>query len=60
VSAYDRLMEHILASMPKLQPSDLSKLVLAKKSTVGDGYLKDPGALYLVASDLGITLESLE
>jgi len=57
VSAYDRLTEHILASIPNLQPSDLSNLVLAKKSRVGDGYLKDPGALYLVASDLGITLE---
>ena len=57
MSAYDKLIEHILASIPKLQPSDLSNLVLAKKSRVGDGYLKDPGALYLVASDLGITLE---
>jgi len=57
VSAYDRLIGRILASRPELQPSDLSKLVLAKKSKVGNGYLKDPGALYLVASDLGITLE---
>lgn len=57
MSAYDRLVENVLRSRPELHRSALSDLVIDKKSQVGGGYLKDQGALYLVASDLGITLE---
>ena len=40
-----------------MDKSALSKLIEEKKKKVGTGYLTDMGALFLVASDLGITLD---
>lgn len=39
-----------------MSKDQILKLVEAKKSKVGGGYLTDKGALFLVASDLGVSL----
>ena len=61
-------LEHIQDSCPKdlvakileqkadLNRESLNELVKEKKATVGKGYLQDKGALYLIATDLGISL----
>jgi hypothetical protein len=46
-----------VATMGKLEREAVLKLIAEKKSKVGGGYLTDQGALFLVASDLGVTVE---
>jgi len=41
---------------PDLSRSDIENLIAKKKEKIGAGYLTDQGALFLVASDLGITI----
>ncbi|MFQ6011151.1 MAG: hypothetical protein ACE5KG_03155, partial [Nitrososphaerales archaeon] len=57
MSTYESLVENLLVLKPNLQRSEVTKLVEAKKRRVGGGYLTDQGAIYLVASDLGVALE---
>jgi hypothetical protein len=53
---FDRLLSD-LASKSGLEQGKLADLIKQKKETVGGGYLTDQGALFLVASELGITIE---
>lgn len=46
-----------LASKCSLTRENLSELIQKKKLSVGDGYLTDQGALFLVAADLGVTID---
>jgi len=46
-----------ISSRSKLDRGDLLKLIQEKKSKVGAGYLTDQGALFLVASDLGVSVD---
>jgi replication factor A1 len=46
-----------LALKCNLTRENLSELIQKKKASVGDGYLTDQGALFLVAADLGITID---
>jgi ssDNA-binding replication factor A large subunit len=52
---FDRLLSN-LASKSGLGQDKLAELIQRKKETVGGGYLTNQGALFLVASELGITL----
>lgn len=46
-----------LSSRAKLDRNSLLKLIEQKKAKVGAGYLTDQGALFLVATDLGVSVE---
>lgn len=50
------LLSKLLELKPDLSRSDVETLIAQKKEKIGAGYLTDQGALFLVASDLGITI----
>lgn len=52
-----KLLDDILARRNDITEPELLGLINDKKSKVGGGYLTDQGALFLVASDLAITLD---
>ena len=56
MSEYEDLVAKILEQKADLNRESLNELVKEKKATVGKGYLQDKGALYLIATDLGISL----
>ena len=45
-----------LSSKARREKNELLELIREKKSKVGAGYLTDQGALFLVASDLGVSM----
>jgi replication factor A1 len=56
LSEFDALLSKLLELKPDLSKSDVEALIAKKKEKIGAGYLTDQGALFLVASDLGITI----
>ncbi len=52
----ESLLAQILSQRPDVSRESLLKLIQEKKSKVGGGYLTDQGALFLVAADLGVTM----
>ncbi len=52
------MIEAIRRQRMNLSESEILQMVEEKKRRIGAGYLTDQGALFLVAADLGITLES--
>ena len=52
----ESLIAQVLAQRPGVSRDSLLKLIQEKKSRVGGGYLTDQGSLFLVASDLGVTM----
>ena len=56
MSEFDVLLSKLLELKPDLSKSDVEALIAKKKEKIGAGYLTDQGALFLVASDLGITI----
>jgi replication factor A1 len=56
LAEFDKLFDE-LQRRSSMDKSALLKLIEEKKRKVGAGYLTDMGALFLVASDLGITLD---
>ncbi|NDB63054.1 MAG: single-stranded DNA-binding protein [Nitrosopumilaceae archaeon] len=56
MSEFDSLLSKLLELKPDLSRSDVEALIAKKKEKIGAGYLTDQGALFLVASDLGITI----
>jgi replication factor A1 len=57
MSDFDALVDELLRSRPELTREELMKRIAEKKETVGAGYLTDQGALFLVAGELGVTLQ---
>ncbi|MEM1994058.1 MAG: hypothetical protein QXW32_01060 [Nitrososphaerales archaeon] len=51
------LKARILNQRRDLTEEELNKLIEEKKKQIGAGYLSDAGACWLIASELGITLE---
>ena len=51
------MIEIILEEKQDLNFEKLKRMIEEKKTKVGAGYLTDQGALFLVAADLGISLE---
>ena len=51
------MIEIILEEKQDLDFGKLKTMIEEKKTNVGAGYLTDQGALFLVAADLGISLE---
>lgn len=51
------MVEILLEKKPEISAEEIRNLVDEKKRKIGAGYLTDQGALFLVAADLGISLE---
>ncbi|MEM3382949.1 MAG: hypothetical protein QXL52_00190 [Nitrososphaerales archaeon] len=58
MAEFDKLFNE-LQKQSNIDKNVLLKMIEEKKKRVGAGYLTDMGALFLVASDLGITLDHL-
>lgn len=56
MSEFDSLLNKLLEQKPELSRSDIQEMVNKKKEKIGAGYLTDQGALFLIASDLGVSL----
>jgi len=56
LSEFDDLLQKLLDQKPELTRSDIEEQIKQKKEKIGAGYLTDQGALFLIASDYGITL----
>jgi ssDNA-binding replication factor A large subunit len=56
LSEFDILVEKLLEQKPELTRSDIEEQIKHKKEKIGAGYLTDQGALFLIASDYGISL----
>ncbi len=52
-----RMIDAILRQRINITENELLQMVEEKKQKIGAGYLTDQGALFLVAADLGITIE---
>lgn len=51
------MVEILIEKKPEISAEEIKNLVDEKKRKIGAGYLTDQGALFLVAADLGISLE---
>jgi len=56
VSEFEVLLENLLEQKPEFTRQDIEDRVRQKKEKIGEGYLTDSGALFLIASDLEISL----
>lgn len=56
MSEFDSLLSKLLEQRPDLTRSQIDELIQKKKEKIGAGYLTDQGALFLIASDLGVSL----
>jgi replication factor A1 len=52
------MVETLVKQKPELTAEIIRDMIEEKKRKVGAGYLTDQGALFLVAADLGVSLES--
>ena len=56
MSELENLMNKLLEQKPELTKEDIEEQIKLKKEKIGAGYLTDQGALFLIASDYGVTL----
>jgi len=56
LAEYESLLDKLLEQKPELSRSDIEERIKQKKDKIGAGYLTDQGALFLIASDLGVSL----
>ena len=56
MSEFDILVDKLLEQKPELTRDDIKEQIKHKKEKIGAGYLTDQGALFLIASDFGISL----
>jgi hypothetical protein len=56
LSEFDTLLNKLLDQKSDLNRNDIEEKIKEKKEKIGAGYLTDQGALFLIASDLGISL----
>lgn len=56
MSDFEDLLGKLLEQKPELGRADVEDRIRQKKDKIGAGYLTDQGALFLIASDLGIEL----
>jgi len=57
LSEFEELLKNIQEQKPELTKQNIDDRVKEKKEKIGTGYLTDQGALFLIASDLGISLK---
>jgi replication factor A1 len=56
LSEFESLLNKLLEQKPELSRADMQQMINKKKEKIGAGYLTDQGALFLIAADLGISL----
>ncbi len=56
LTEFETLVNKLLELKPELSRSDIEDKIKQKKDKIGAGYLTDQGALFLIASDLGVSL----
>ncbi len=56
MSEFDSLLNKLLEQKPDLSRVQIEEMIQKKKEKIGAGYLTDQGALFLIASDLGVSL----
>ena len=56
LSEFEGLLNKLLELKPELTRSDIEEIIKQKKEKIGAGYLTDQGAIFLIASDFGISL----
>ncbi len=56
MSEFDSLLSKLLEQKPDLSRTQIEEMIQKKKEKIGAGYLTDQGALFLIASDLGVSL----
>ena len=56
MSEFENLINKFLEQKPELTKEQIEDKIKQKKEKIGAGYLTDQGALFLIASDHGITL----
>jgi hypothetical protein len=54
---FERMLQYLTQQRSDLTIDKLRSLIDAKKQKIGAGYLTEQGALFLVAADLGISLD---
>ena len=57
LSEFENLISKLLEGKPELSRDDIEERIKQKKEKIGAGYLTDQGALFLIASDLGVSLD---
>jgi len=60
LSEFEELISKLLEKVPELSRSVIEERINEKKDKVGAGYLTDQGAIFLVAADLGVSLEQTQ
>ncbi|KER06084.1 OB-fold tRNA-helicase-type nucleic acid binding-protein [Marine Group I thaumarchaeote SCGC AAA799-E16] len=56
MSEFDGLIDKLIEQKPELTREIIEEQIKLKKEKIGAGYLTDQGALFLIASDYGVTL----
>ncbi len=56
MSELENLIDKLLEQKPELTKEDVEEQIKLKKEKIGAGYLTDQGAIFLIASDYGVTL----
>ena len=56
MSEFEQLLSKLLEQKPEITKEQIEEMIKQKKDKIGAGYLTDQGALFLIASDLGISL----
>ncbi len=56
LSEFENLLNKLLEQKPDLSRSEIEEMIKQKKEKIGAGYLTDQGAIFLIASDFGISL----
>ncbi len=56
MSEFENLLNKLLEQKSELSRSDIEEMVKQKKEKIGAGYLTDQGAIFLIASDFGVSL----
>ena len=57
MSKFEELISKLLEKAPELSRSVIEERIAEKKNKIGAGYLTDEGALFLIASELGLEIE---
>ena len=56
LSELENLIDKLIEQKPELSKEDIQDQINLKKEKIGAGYLTDQGALFLIASDYGVSL----
>jgi hypothetical protein len=56
LSEFENLLNKLLEQKSEFSRSDIEEMIKQKKEKIGAGYLTDQGAIFLIASDFGVSL----